>query len=146
MSVTYIWIIIACTLFVFEMMTGGFALMAFGLGAFVAAAGAAIGMSLEWQIVLFIAISLLFFFFIRPLLVRWWEKRDKNIPQTNAYGLIGRTGKVVEKIDHEARTGRVLVDGDNFMAVSEDGSVIDADSKVEIVALDSTILIVRNIK
>ncbi len=143
MSVTFIWIIIACCLFVFEMATGGFALMAFGLGGLVAAAGAALGLSLAWQIVLFIIVSMLFFIFIRPLLVKWWKQHEKSTPQTNAYGLIGRVGKVVETIDHEAKTGRVVLDGDNFMAVTEDDSVIEEGSKVEIVALDSTILIVR---
>ena len=88
MTVTYIWILTACCLFVVEMMTGGFALMAFGLGGLVAAAGAAIGLSLAWQLGIFIVVSLLFFFFIRPLLVKWWDKHEKSIPQTNAYALM----------------------------------------------------------
>jgi len=143
MSITYIWIFTACCLFVVEMMTGGFALLAFALGGLVAAAGAAAGLSPAWQIALFIAVSLLFFFFVRPLLVGWWQKHQKAIPQTNANALIGKHAKVVEKIDREARTGRAVIDGDNFKAVSVDGEVIEADTHVEVVALDSTILVVK---
>ncbi len=144
MSVTYLWIFIACCLFLVEMMTGGFALMAFAIGGLVAAIGAALNISIAWQIVIFIIVSLLFFFFIRPLLVRWWKKREKTIPQTNAYGLIGKSAKVVEDINHENKTGRAIIDGDNFMAISQDGSIIKAGTTVEVVGLESTILIVKN--
>ena len=54
MSVTYLWIFIACCLFLVEMMTGGFALMAFAIGGLVAAIGAALNISIAWQIVIFI--------------------------------------------------------------------------------------------
>lgn len=68
MSVTYLWIFIACCLFLVEMMTGGFALMAFAIGGLVAAIGAALNISIAWQIVIFIIVSLLFSF----LYVRCW--------------------------------------------------------------------------
>lgn len=141
----YIWFVIACFLSAAEILTGGFALIAFGFGGLVAALGAVAGMGLEWQICLFIASSLLFFFFIRPLLVRW-NIHKKDSPQTNALGLVGKTAKVVEEIDGEKGKGRVVIDGDNFMAKSEDGSVIETEKPVEIVSLDSTILIVKNIE
>lgn len=140
---TYIWIISACVLFVAEMLTGGFALLAFGLGAVASAVCSAIGLGLNGQIGIFTAVSLLFFFFIRPLLMKWWKEHEKKIPQTNALGLIGKTAKVVETIDHQAKTGRVVIDGDNFVAISVDKSVINVDTRVEVVALDSTILIVK---
>lgn len=139
---TLTWIICACTLLALEMMTTTFVLLAFATGAGGAALVASLGGSTVWQIGTFIAVSLLFFFLIRPLIVKWWSERDKRIPQTNAQGLIGKMGKVVETIDAERRTGRVQVDGDNFLARSTDGSIIAQDTHVVIKELDSTIVIV----
>ena len=138
----YIWFVIACVLSVIEILTGGFAMIAFGIGALVAALAAVLGVNVEWQIVLFIISSLLFFFFIRPLLLKWRIHKD-HTPQTNALGLIGKKAEVVEEIDADKRIGRVVLDGDNFLAKSEDGSIIESGLIVTIVALDSTILIVK---
>lgn len=41
------------------------------------------------------------------------------------------------------RKGRVVIDGDNFMAVSADGSIIEKDTTVKIVGINSTILEVK---
>ena len=143
MSATYIWLIASCVLFALEMLTGGFALMAFALASLCAALGAALGMGLEGQIIGFSVVSLLFFFFIRPFLLKWWKKHEKEAPHTNAMGLIGKTARVVETIDMSQRKGRVVIDGDNFMAVSADGSIIEKDTIVKIVGINSTILEVK---
>ena len=58
-------------------------------------------------------------------------------------GLIGKTARVVETIDMSQRKGRVVIDGDNFMAVSADGSIIEKDTTVKIVGINSTILEVK---
>ena len=86
---------------------------------------------------------LLFFFFIRPVLMRRWKERHARLPKTNAEALIGRKGKVTEAIDGDAHTGRVQIDGDNFMARSADGETIPANAHVTVKGLDSTILIVK---
>ena len=143
MTTVYIWITIACVLFAAEIMTLGFALLGFALGAAVSAAGAWLGLGIEWQIILFIVCSLAFFFGVRPALVRWWKERDSRLPKTNAEALIGRRGKVVEDINMEEKTGRVQIDGDNFRAITVDGSRIEAGQHVVVVALDSTILITK---
>ena len=57
--------------------------------------------------------------------------------------LIGRKGIVSERIDATQHTGRVAIDGDDWKAVSDDGSVIEKGTTVEIVKLESIIVTVK---
>jgi membrane protein implicated in regulation of membrane protease activity len=70
------------------------------------------------------------------------DKKSKNV-KTNAEALIGRKGIVSERIDATQHTGRVAIDGDDWKAVSDDGSVIEKGTEVEILKLDSIILTVK---
>jgi membrane protein implicated in regulation of membrane protease activity len=74
--------------------------------------------------------------------MRFLEKRSKDV-KTNAEAIVGRKGIVSERIDAAQHTGRVAIDGDDWKAVSEDGSVIENGQTVEIVKLDSIILTVK---
>lgn len=138
-----VWFIIACILFALEIITTGFALLGLALGGVFAGIAAALGAATQWQIVVFIIISILFFFFVRPLLTRWWKKHEVNLPKTNAEALIGRTGKVVESINLKDKTGRVQIDGDNFRAITKNDEIIPEGNPVRVLAIDSTILIVK---
>ena len=64
--------------------------------------------------------------------------------KTNADAIIGRKGVVSERVDSEHHTGRVAIDGDDWKAVSVDGSVIEKGQSVEIIKLDSIIVTVRS--
>ena len=74
--------------------------------------------------------------------MRFLDKKSKDV-KTNAEALIGRKGIVSERIDAAQHTGRVAVDGDDWKAVSADGSVIEKGVEVEILKLDSIILTVK---
>ena len=100
------------------------------------------GANLTWQIVIFAVVSLLTFIFLRPVVMRFLDKKSKDV-KTNADALIGRKGIVSERIDSEKHTGRVAIDGDDWKAVSEDGSVIEKGKPVEIVKMDSIIVTVK---
>jgi membrane protein implicated in regulation of membrane protease activity len=56
---------------------------------------------------------------------------------------VGKTGRVSERIDRAANTGRVIVEGDDWRAVSENDVPIESGARVEIIRVDSTILLVR---
>jgi membrane protein implicated in regulation of membrane protease activity len=51
---------------------------------------------------------------------------------------------VSERVYSEHHTGRVAIDGDDWKAVSVDGSVIEKGQSVEIIKLDSIIVTVRS--
>jgi len=143
MQIYQIWLLVAIVLVILEIMTAGFGVICFAIGAALAALVAGLGVdSIAWQIVVFAVVSLLTFIFLRPVVIRFLDKKSKDV-KTNADAIIGRKGVVSERIDASQHTGRVAIDGDDWKAVSEDGSVIEKGTYVEIVKLDSIIVTVK---
>lgn len=142
MQAYQIWLIIAILLLIFEICSATFGAICFAIGAGFSALAAGLGANLTWQIVIFAVVSLLTFVFLRPVVMRFLERKSKDV-KTNADALIGRKGVVSERIDATQHTGRVAIDGDDWKAVSDDGSVIEKGTTVEIVKLDSIIVTVK---
>ncbi|MBQ2187258.1 MAG: NfeD family protein [Bacteroidales bacterium] len=144
MDVYQIWLVVAIVLVILEIMTAGFGVICFAIGAVFSALVAGLGGSITWQIVVFAVVSLLTFVFLRPVVIRFLDKKSKDV-KTNADAVIGRKGIVSERIDSAQHTGRVAIDGDDWKAISEDGSVIEKGAEVKIVKLDSIILTVKQL-
>ncbi len=142
MQAYQIWLIIAILLLIFEICSATFGAICFAIGAGFSALAAGLGANLTWQIVIFAVVSLLTFIFLRPVVMRFLERKSKDV-KTNADALVGRKGVVSERIDAAQHTGRVAIDGDDWKAVSDDGSVIEKGTTVEIVKLDSIIVTVK---
>jgi len=136
------WLIAAIVLVIVEICTVAFGSICFAIGAGFSALAAGLGANFTWQIVIFAVVSILTFIFLRPVFLRFLDKKSKDV-KTNAEALVGRKGIVSERIDHEKHTGRVAIDGDDWKAVSENGEVIEKGTEVEIVKLDSIIVTVR---
>ena len=137
------WWLIATILFVlFELLTSGFGVVCFAIGALVAAVTAFAGGGFAWQVGLFSVGSLLSLVFIRPLMLKYLT-RDEDSVASNVDALVGRRCVVVETIDARAGTGYVKIDGDVWKAVSADQSVIPAGAHVEVVRQDSIVLTVK---
>ena len=145
MDVYQIWLVVAIVLLILEILTSGFGVICFAIGAVFSALAAGLGGNITLQIVVFAVVSLLTFIFLRPVVLRFLDKKSNDV-KTNADAIIGRKGVVSERIDTEQHTGRVAVDGDDWKAVSEDGLVIEKGVNVEIVKLDSIIVTVRKSK
>ena len=142
MSAYLIWLIAAIALIIFEICSATFGAICFAIGAGFSALAAGLGANLTWQIVIFAIVSLLTFIFLRPFMLKFMDRKTKDV-KTNADALVGRKAIVSERIDAAQHTGRVAVDGDDWKAVSVDGSVIEKGVQVEIVKLDSIILTVK---
>lgn len=140
----HVWIVIALVCIILEIFTAGFAVACFSAGALVAALGCALGLSLIWQVVIFAVVTFLTFVYVRPILIKLFFKKDSG-QRTNADALIGRRGRVSVRIDPAKGEGRVAIDGDDWKAVSEDGSTIEKGEEVEVKKIDSIILTVTKI-
>ena len=138
-----IWLIAAIILVIIELLTAGFGVICFAIGALFSALVAYFTPNLLWQLLVFAVVSLLTFIFLRPVLIRLLEKKGKEV-KTNADALIGKIGIVSETIDADKNTGRVAIDGDDWKAVSSDGSVINKGEKVKVLSRDSIILTVTS--
>lgn len=144
MEIYQYWLIAAIILVIIEICTAGFGSICFAVGAGFAALVAGLGGGYVWQFVVFAAVSMLAFVFLRPIAIRWLDSRSKDV-KTNVDALVGRKGMVSERIDASQHLGRVAIDGDDWRAVSEDGSIIEKGASVEILKNDSIILTVRRL-
>lgn len=139
-----IWLIAAIVLIIFEICSATFGAICFAIGAGFSALAASLGANLTWQIIIFAVASMLIFIFLRPFMMKFLDRKSKDV-KTNADALVGRKAVVSERIDAAQHTGRVAVDGDDWKAVTADGSIIEKGVEVEIVKLDSIILTVKQI-
>lgn len=139
LSSVQLWLIVGLLLFFFEILTSGFLLACFGIGAFAAILPAALGWSLVWQTIFFVVMSLLSLFLLRPFMQRRTERRSSHVA-TGADALIGRHVVVTQTIDPISDKGRVAVDGDVWLARSLDGLTIEKGARVQIVSYESIVL------
>lgn len=140
----HIWLIIALITFIMEIFIPSFVLFNFGIGAVVGSFAAGLNLSVEWQIVLFSAGTLMSFFLIRPVMKKYAYQRSDGY-KTNLDAMIGRTAKVTEEISNENNRGRVSLDGDTWQARTQNNEIVPAGTLVEIVQLNSIIVIVRKL-
>lgn len=143
-EIWHIWLIAGITFFILEIFIPSFVLINFGIGAVFAAIGAAMGMSIQWQVFIFSVFSLASFFLVRPTLKKWAYKRSDKV-HTNNLALIGRVGVVTETIDLTKNAGRVKIDGDDWMARSVDGKPIEMNVAVKVIQVDSIVMEVERI-
>ncbi len=135
------WLILGAVLLVGEIVTMGFFLIVFGIGAIGAFLVAVFGGSVLWQWIVFIVVSTLAFAGSR----RFAEKVNKG-PEDYGVGAERYTGDrawVTETIDAAAATGMVRIDREEWRADSVDKSVIPAETWTVIVKVDGTRMVVK---
>ncbi|HEV3001579.1 MAG TPA: NfeD family protein [Solirubrobacteraceae bacterium] len=107
-----VWLIIAVLFAVGEVLTMGFFLAPFAVGALVAALVAALGGGFVSAGIAFLAVSTAAFLGVRPI-----ARRHMKLPaqlRTGTAALVGKTGTVVETISADA--GCVRIDGEVWTA------------------------------
>lgn len=120
MDDSFWWLIVGLALFVVELLTPGFVVACFGVGALLASLIALFGGGLFWQVFAFSVGSIVALLLLRPLLNH--GKKDASgakIAPDKATGmdaLKGRTVLVVKQIDGTEGIGRIAVDGDEWPA------------------------------
>ena len=144
MEAWHILITIGIIAFIAEIFTAGFISGSIGIGFLLAAVGNYLGLDIKWQILLFTTGVALTFFLIRPFLEKFGYR--KEMVKTNREALIGKTGIVTEEIHPKKNTGRVKIDGDDWKARPLDSEVIKTGATVEVVQIESIVLIVKPLK
>jgi len=137
----HIWLIIGIALFIIEIFTPAFVAGSLGVGAILSAIGAvAFNLSFNMQLVVFGVFSLLSFFAIRPIFLKYL---DKSEIETNVDAMIGRQGVVIKPIE-KGQYGYVKIDGDQWRAVAEDNAlVIEKDAIVKVVKIEGNTIFVE---
>ena len=142
-KVWLIWMIIAAIFIIGEIFTAGFFLLWFGIGAAAAGILAMLDFGAGWQWVTFVVVTGLLFVVSRRFAERITKKQPPGI---GADRFIGMKGVVLEEVDNTKNTGRVRIEKEEWRADSDTGEVIPVDTKVEVVRLVGTHLIVKTLK
>ena len=142
-NVWLIWILVSVLCLILELGSGDLFLLCIAIGALGGSFTAALGLGIIPQLISVALCSLLSIYFIRPVALRYLHRNDEN-RVSNADAIIGRTGKVSQKIE-KGGFGRVAIDGDDWKAVAFDGEEIPKDATVKVVARESIIITVEKI-
>lgn len=138
-----LWALVVIICLILEITSGDFFILCFSIGALFSAVVAALGGGFTVQLEIFAVVSVLSLFFVRPRLVkRLHGKRKERV--SNADAIIGRVGKVSEAIE-SGGYGRVALDGDDWKAVSADGSYVPQGQNVRIIGRESVIITVEKV-
>lgn len=141
MEIWHIWILVGLVLFIAEIFTSGFVLACLGVGCLASGFVSFIDMDLKIQIITFSLTSLVVFFLIRPIFLKYFYSGVKL--KTNVEALVGRRGQVTERIDPKEHKGRVIVNGEDWRGISIDETVIEKGEKIEVVEVEGTKLLVQ---
>src|SRR5829696_7594954 len=128
------WIVVGIAFAVGEVLTTSFFLAPFAVGALFAALLAALGIGLVGAWSLFIVVSLLMLWVVRPI-ARSHLKTPAQI-RTGTAALVGRRAVVLERIANHEAVGCVRIDGEVWTARAyDDDLIIEAGTTVDIVEI-----------
>ena len=133
-----LWILVVILCLLLELTSGDFFILCFAIGAIITAVISATGVGFYGQLAVFVIASVLSIFFIRPPLLKRIHGKRRERP-SNADALMGRIGRVSEAIEQNGYV-RVAIDGDDWKAVSSDGSYIPLGQNVRVVGRESIII------
>jgi inner membrane protein len=134
------WMILAAVFFIAEMFTAGFFILWFGIGAAAAGVAALLGLSFGWQLTAFIVVSLVLFALSRQIAAKMVKDQPPGI---GADRLIDQEAMVIEEINPPENKGRVKIRSEEWLAESSDNSVIPSGTRVQVVRVSGTRLVVR---
>lgn len=144
MEVWHIWIIVAVLLFIVEIFAPTFLAACVAIGCAAAGLFSYFDFGIKGQLIAFSIGTLASFFGVRPFMLKYAHRNSGKV-KTNVDALVGKIGKVTVAIDNSQNQGRVTIEGDDWKAETENNEVLNAGEKVEILKINSTILIVKPI-
>ena len=137
-----VWLILCAILIVGEIFTASFFAGPLGAGCLVAALIANADGGMAMQFLGFSVTSVVLLLALRPLLMRLRENKSSDDSITGIEIYIGKQGRITEKVDAATGTGRIQIGGENWVAVSDVGIVIEEDSQATVIRIEGTKAIV----
>jgi len=129
-----IWIVLAVLLAAGEALTLSFFLAPFAGGAVLAAGAGLLGAGAVLSVLVFLVASGLLFGFVRPI-----ARRHLSTPaqlRTGTAALVGHTAVVLERVDNDAATGSVKLEGEVWTARAwDDDEIIEAGHRVHVLEI-----------
>lgn len=136
-----IWLIVAGFFLVLEIITTGFLVFWFSIGALIAMCTSFFIESIIAQTAIFLISSTILLFSTKKF-VQKLTKKDANV-KTNVYSIENKIGKVIVDINPVEGEGQVKVNGETWSAKSYNDTVIPVGTKVSIEKVDGVKVIVK---
>ena len=124
------WLIIAGVCLVIEIITVGFLVFWFAIGALMAMITSLFIDNLVIQTAVFVISSTILIFATKPFVKKFVN--NKNSVKTNVYSSIGKIGIVTKDIDSIDGTGQVKVDGEVWSAIGLNDINISKGTEVKV--------------
>lgn len=125
-----IWLVISGICIILEIITVGFFIFWFAIGALFAMLVSFFTNNLIIQTCIFLITSTLLIFITKPFIKKFAVNNSEI--KTNIYSIIGKTGIVIKDINPEEGLGQVKIDGEVWSANANTTSNISKGTKVEV--------------
>ena len=137
-----VWLIIAGVFFVAEIVTVGFLVFWFGVGALIAMIVSFFTSNVIVQTAIFIISSSILLFVTKPFVKKFVDVKSTK---TNAFSIIGKKALVIKEINSHS-IGQIKINGEVWSAENENDETISEGSEVEIVKINGVKAIVKPVK
>lgn len=137
-----VWLIIAGLFFVAEIITVGFLVFWFGVGALIAMIVSFFTSNIIIQTAVFIFSSSILLLATKPFVKKFVDVKPTK---TNAFSIIGKKALVIKEINSHS-VGQIKINGEVWSAESENDEIIPKDSEVEILQIKGVKVIVKSVK
>lgn len=134
-----IWLIIAGLFFIGEIITVGFLIFWFGVGALLAMIVSFFTSNIIIQTSVFVISSAILLFATKPFVKKFVDVKPTK---TNAYSIIGKKALVIKEINSHS-VGQIKIKGEVWSAEAENDETIEEGSEVEIVQIKGVKAIVK---
>lgn len=135
------WLILAGIFLIIEIITVGFLVFWFSIGALIAMIASLFIKNIVAQASIFVISSAILLFVTRPFVSKITQKDE--VIKTNAYSIEGKVAKVILDIDPVEGQGQIKVGGEVWSAKSADDTSIPKDTEVLIEKIDGVKAIVK---
>ena len=132
-------VILGLVFLVLEMFTPMLFFLNFAIASFITAIASFIITDINILMLIFVVLSLLLLWFLRPLLVKSKNQKNSNTGMKSKY--IGQTAKVIEDVTSDS--GVISIYDERWNARSINNEIIPIGSIVEIVKHESLIMSVK---
>lgn len=138
---TLVWLVLLILFLVVEIITVGLTSIWAAGGALVAMLLSLLHIPTGWQIAAFLLVTAILLYFTRPFAMKIINsKREK----TNYEGIIGKTIRIVERVDNIAQTGMAVVNGQEWtVRGANDDEILEAGTLAKVVNISGVKLIVK---
>ena len=138
-----IWLGLMVVLIIVEMSTASLVCIWFAIGALASVVAKIFGAGMYAQTAVFVGVSAIALIATKPVVKKI---RSKGKTATNADMVIGKYGIVTEEITNDKFAGKIKVAGQEWSAVTEDGSEIPKSAKVLVKKISGVKLVVEVVR